>query len=67
LEVKGLGTLLRPSVVDLKPVSNHEKFDYPVEWVFLKSICNVRYTEITDDGLLRHPVYNGLTKTIILE
>jgi bifunctional non-homologous end joining protein LigD len=59
-EVTKLKKLLRPIVVELCPVSKHEKFDYPVAWVTALHKCSIRFTEITNDGLLRHPVYTGL-------
>jgi bifunctional non-homologous end joining protein LigD len=52
--------MLTPTIVHDKPVAKHEKFDAPVSWVKPQYICNVRYTEITDDGILRHPVFQGL-------
>lgn len=56
-EVKRLVTLLTPLIINLKPVTKHEKFDHPVSWVKSRHECNVRYTEMTDEGLLRHPVF----------
>jgi bifunctional non-homologous end joining protein LigD len=31
-----------------------------ITWVDPKLVCNVKYTEITDDGSIRHPVFQGL-------
>jgi bifunctional non-homologous end joining protein LigD len=55
--------LLSSTVIEDKPVSKHEKFDAPVAWVRPQYICKVRYTEITIDGILRHPIFQGLIKT----
>jgi bifunctional non-homologous end joining protein LigD len=52
--------MLTPTVVTVKPLTKHEKFDSPVSWVKPQYICNVRYTEITDAGILRNPVFKGL-------
>jgi bifunctional non-homologous end joining protein LigD len=32
----------------------------PVTWVEPVLVCNVKYTEVTQDGILRHPVFMGL-------
>jgi bifunctional non-homologous end joining protein LigD len=60
--VKEIRKLLNKDIVNIKPVANHERFDAPVSWVTPKHLCNVRYTEITSDGILRHPVFQGLKK-----
>ncbi len=31
-----------------------------VTWVEPKLVCNIKFTEITDDGSVRHPVFQGL-------
>ena len=31
-----------------------------ITWVDPALVCNIRYTEITDDGSVRHPVFQGL-------
>ena len=33
-----------------------------VTWVKPDLVCQVRFTEWTDDGLLRHPVFLGLRR-----
>jgi bifunctional non-homologous end joining protein LigD len=33
-----------------------------VTWVKPELVCQVRFTEWTDDGMLRHPVFLGLRK-----
>jgi bifunctional non-homologous end joining protein LigD len=43
MEIRKLITLLKPTVVESKPVSKHEKFDYPVAWVNPQHLCNVRF------------------------
>lgn len=46
--------------------TNKSPFDLPVRangpvtWIKPKLVCEVSYTEITQDGILRHPVYKGL-------
>jgi bifunctional non-homologous end joining protein LigD len=31
-----------------------------ITWVDPELVCNIKYTEITDDGSVRHPVFQGL-------
>lgn len=64
---KEIYTMLQEDVIDLKPINKHEKFDTPVTWVKPKYLCSVRFTEITKDGILRHPVFQGLSKETLLD
>lgn len=51
-----LQSLKRPtSPFDEKIVVNA-----PVTWVEPVLVCNIKYSEVTDDGILRHPVFMGL-------
>jgi bifunctional non-homologous end joining protein LigD len=34
--------------------------DTDITWVDPVLVCNIKYTEITDDGSVRHPVFQGL-------
>jgi bifunctional non-homologous end joining protein LigD len=34
----------------------------PVTWLLPELVCNVKYTEVTKDGIRRHPVFMGLRK-----
>jgi bifunctional non-homologous end joining protein LigD len=52
--------MLTVDVIKTKPIAKHEKFDSPVSWVTPRYKCSVRYTEITGDGIVRHPVFQGL-------
>ncbi len=61
--MKEIHKLLTASIISDKPIAKHEKFDAPVSWVKPQYKCNVRYTEITDDGILRHPIFQGLVKS----
>ena len=31
-----------------------------VTWVLPALVCNINFTEITEDGSIRHPVFQGL-------
>jgi bifunctional non-homologous end joining protein LigD len=57
-----LHKMLSASAVKAKAVPEHERFDAEVTWCKPLYKCNVRYTEITDDGILRHPIFQGLVK-----
>jgi bifunctional non-homologous end joining protein LigD len=52
--------MLSATIVQDKPIGKHERFDSPVTWVKPKYFCNVRFTEITDDGILTHPIFTGI-------
>ena len=58
--MKEIHNLLSASAIETKPVENHEKFDVPVTWVRPVHKCIVRYTEITNDGILRHPIFQKM-------
>lgn len=58
---------LRDLLRKLKPLSRSTSpLDVPVKmpgdttWVEPKFVCNVKFTEMTTDGILRHPVFLGL-------
>lgn len=58
--LKQIHRLLVANVIEDKPIESHEAFDAPVTWVKPRYSCNVRFTKITADGILRHPVFEGL-------
>jgi bifunctional non-homologous end joining protein LigD len=51
---------MRPLITDKSPFEKNIKANSPVTWVKPELVCEVSYSEITRDGLLRHPVYKGL-------
>ena len=59
--------LLKQMFMKLQPLKRSSSpFDHkiavnsPVTWVEPELVCTVRFTEITADGILRHPVFAGL-------
>lgn len=54
--------LLKPYFIKDKPLD--EKFPSleKIQWVKPEIVCQVKFTEWTDDGKMRHPVYLGLRK-----
>jgi len=51
---------LKPHVRKTSPFSENIKVNDTVTWVEPVLVCNVKFTEKTRDGMLRHPVYQGL-------
>ncbi|MDQ2658624.1 MAG: ATP-dependent DNA ligase, partial [Bacteroidota bacterium] len=51
---------LRPLVRDTSPFSEKVSVNSPVTWVEPQVVCNIKYTEMTNEGILRHPVFMGL-------
>jgi bifunctional non-homologous end joining protein LigD len=48
---------LQRLVTDKSPFKERIKTNMPVTWVKPEMICEVKYSEITADGKLRHPVF----------
>src|SRR4029079_1814989 len=48
---------LQPLVQEKSPFNEKIKTNMPVTWVKPELICEVKYSEITADGKLRHPVF----------
>ncbi len=42
------------------PFDSPVKTNNPVTWLRPKLVCEVSYSEVTKDGILRHPVFKGL-------
>ena len=51
---------LQPYVTDSSPFETKVPLNSAVTWVKPVLVCNVRYSELTHDGILRHPVFMGL-------
>ncbi len=52
--------LMKPIITDESPFEEKIKVNAPVTWVKPKLICNLKFTEVTDEGSRRHPVFLGL-------
>jgi bifunctional non-homologous end joining protein LigD len=59
-ELERLWKLLKPREVPKSPFSSRVKTNEPAHWVRPELVAQVRFTEWTADGKLRHPVYLGL-------
>src|SRR5690606_20068439 len=58
--LKDLHGQLRKLVRKTSPLDVPIKETPDITWVKPELVCNVKYTEITEDGSVRHPVFQGL-------
>jgi len=58
--LKELWNKMQPLVTNKSPFAVKVKVNMPVTWIKPKLVCELTFTEVTTDGLLRHPVYEGL-------
>lgn len=58
--LKEVYQLLQPLVTDKNPFDGKVRVNAPVTWVEPKLVCNLKYTEVTDEGARRHPVFMGM-------
>lgn len=58
--LKEMYEILQPLVREESPFDEKIKTNMPVTWVRPELICEVKYSEVTNDGKLRHPVFMHL-------
>jgi bifunctional non-homologous end joining protein LigD len=58
--LKDVYETLRPLKRDTSPFAEKISVNSPVTWVHPQIVCEVKFTEITEEGILRHPVFLGL-------
>lgn len=58
--VKSVYKKLEPLVTDECPFSTTPKTNMPATWVKPELVCEVKYQELTKDGILRIPIFQGL-------
>jgi len=58
--LKELYTKLQPLFIDKSPLKEKVPLRDKIQWVKPKVVCQVKYSEWTQDKNLRHPVYLGL-------
>ena len=58
--LKDLYIKLKKIIRKTSPLDIAIKETSDVTWVDPVLVCNIKYTEITDDGSVRHPVFQGL-------
>jgi bifunctional non-homologous end joining protein LigD len=59
-ELDRVAALLRPLARETCPLDPPPKTPARAHWVQPRLVAQVRYTEMTDDSRLRHPIYLGL-------
>lgn len=58
--LKDLHTKLKKIIRKASPLDVPIKETPDITWVDPILVCNIKFTEITDDGSIRHPVFQGL-------
>ncbi|HEY5746090.1 MAG TPA: non-homologous end-joining DNA ligase [Chryseolinea sp.] len=58
--LKELHQKLKPLIRKSSPLDVPIKETPDITWVDPKLACNIKFTEITEDGSVRHPVFQGL-------
>jgi len=58
--LKELHQKLQPLIIKKPPFDTVPKTNMPVTWVKPQLVCEVTYTEWTQDRVLRHPIFLGL-------
>jgi bifunctional non-homologous end joining protein LigD len=58
--LRDLHQKLQPLRRATSPLNEKIPVNAPVTWVQPELVCSVKYTELTADGILRHPVFQGL-------
>ena len=58
--LKNLYAQFQPLVTPTSPFHSRIPVKAGVTWVRPELVCNVKYTELTADGIMRHPVFMGL-------
>lgn len=51
---------LQPLVIPYSPFMHPPKTNMPATWVQPKLVCEIKFTEWTDDKHVRHPIFMGL-------
>ena len=51
---------LQPLKRTSPPITKKISLNAPVTWVQPKLVCSVKFSELTQEGILRHPVFQGL-------
>jgi len=60
VSLKDLYQKLQKLVVKASPFETIPKTNMPVTWTKPELICEIKYSEITRDGIFRHPVFIGI-------
>jgi bifunctional non-homologous end joining protein LigD len=55
--LKEIYAQLQPLIIDKSPFDERVKTNMPVTWVKPHLVCELKFTEWTSDGKLRHPIF----------
>ncbi|HEX8331689.1 MAG TPA: DNA ligase D [Segetibacter sp.] len=55
--LKEMSALLEPLIQEESPFDERIKTNQPVTWVKPKLVCELKFTEMTSDGKMRHPIF----------
>lgn len=58
--LKQVHDTISPLKRNTSPFDKKVAVNSPVTWVEPVTVCQIKYTEVTEDGILRHPVFLGL-------
>lgn len=58
--LKEIHDLMKPLKTDTSPFVVKPKTNEKVQWVRPELVCEVKFTEWTDDGRMRHPIFLGV-------
>ncbi|MEO7991831.1 MAG: DNA ligase D [Chryseolinea sp.] len=58
--LKELFGLFQPLIIESSPFATKVPINAHVTWLKPTLVCNVKYSELTDEGIMRHPVFMGL-------
>ncbi|OGC82083.1 MAG: DNA ligase D [Candidatus Abawacabacteria bacterium RBG_16_42_10] len=58
--LKEIKSLLKPLITKKCPFKREPVTNAPVQWLKPKVVCEIRFTEWTQEGMMRHPVFLGI-------
>ncbi len=58
--LKDLLVKFQPLITEKCPFARKPKTNMPATWLRPELVCMIKYTEVTQDGILRHPIFMGL-------
>lgn len=62
--LKEIHTLLQPLVTEKMPFETKPPTNAPPTWLKPEAVCTVKYSEKTEEGLFRHPVFVGIREDL---
>ena len=62
--LKSIYLMLYPLIISDSPFAFKVKTKMPITWVHPELTCEVKYSELTFDGIMRHPVFLRMRSTV---